>query len=97
MPEVGKASEIADGQMRAADLEGERVTIANVGGTYYAFEEACSHVGCSLTEGTLEGTAVVCPCHGSRFDIATGAVLQGPARRPVKHYQVQVNGDNLSI
>lgn len=97
MPEIGKVGEIPDGQMKTAEVEGETLAIANVGGAYYAFDDACTHVGCSLASGTLEGNVVECPCHGSRFDVTTGAVLQGPARRPVKAHKVTMSGDTLML
>jgi nitrite reductase/ring-hydroxylating ferredoxin subunit len=40
---------------------------------------------------------VICPCHGSEFDVRNGAVLQGPAREPVETYEARVEGDNLEI
>lgn len=97
MPEIGKVSEIRDGEMKTAEVEGETLAIANIGGSFYAFEDACPHIGCSLASGSLEGNVVECPCHGSKFDVATGAVLQGPARRPVKAHKVTVDGDTLTI
>ena len=48
-------------------------------------------------EGDLVKTTVICPCHGSEFDVRSGAVLQGPTREPVETYEVRVEGDNLEI
>ena len=56
-------------------MEGTQVAIANVDGVFYAFGDNCTHAQCSLAEGDLEGTSVFCPCHGSVFDVTTGAVL----------------------
>ena len=93
-----KASEIPVGSITAIDVRGSRVAVANVGGTYYAFADACSHEQCSLAEeGELAGTTVTCTCHGSEFDVRTGKVLAPPATLPVKVYPVQVAGDALQI
>ena len=93
-----KASEIQPGGLAAVDVQGTRVAIANVGGIYYAFAEACTHEQCSLVqEGELAGTTVTCVCHGSEFDVRTGAVLAPPARLPLKVYPVRVEGDALHI
>ena len=93
-----KTSEVPVGRVAAADVRGTRIAIANVGGTYYAFDDACTHEQCSLTdEGDLEGTTVTCTCHGSQFDVRTGSVLAAPARVPVKVYPVRVQGDALQI
>jgi nitrite reductase/ring-hydroxylating ferredoxin subunit len=52
-------------------------------------------MGCSLANGELKGTTVTCACHGSQFDVTSGAVLRGPARKPVRSYAVQVEGEEL--
>ncbi len=65
-------------------LSGDRkVAVANVGGELHAFDDTCTHRGCSLADGTLDGSVVTCPCHGSQFDVTTGAVVRGPAEEPV--------------
>ncbi len=94
---VGKPADVAAGQMRAFSAEGIKVSVANVGGTYYAFDDRCTHQGCSLSTGTLDGATVTCPCHGSEFDVRSGAVLEGPADDPVGSWVVEVQGDDLLI
>jgi 3-phenylpropionate/trans-cinnamate dioxygenase ferredoxin component len=95
---VIKTSEIPAGGITAVDAHGMRVAVANVAGTYYAFDDACTHEQCSLaTDGELEGTTVTCTCHGSEFDVRTGKVLAPPATQPVKVYPVRVAGDALQI
>ena len=68
-----------------------RVSIARVGDRLYAFADLCTCTDqpCPLSGGLLTGTTVMCQCHGSRFDIATGAVINGPATEPLNVYQVQ--------
>ena len=92
---IGKAADVADGQMRVFDVAGTKVNVSNADGHLYAFDDTCTHVGCSLANGELEGTTVTCACHGSQFDVTTGAVLRGPAQRPVRSRAVQVEGDEL--
>ena len=94
---VGRAEDLQEGEMRAFDVEGTRVAVANVAGTFYAFDDTCTHRQCSLAEGDLEESTVICPCHGSQFDVTDGAVLQGPAREPVEVYEVRVEGGSLEI
>jgi 3-phenylpropionate/trans-cinnamate dioxygenase ferredoxin subunit len=81
--------------MRAFEVEGTRVTIVHTAGQFFAFDDTCTHSGCSLAHGSLEGTTVTCACHGSQFDVASGAVLRGPAQRPVRSHQVEVRGSDL--
>lgn len=94
---VGHARDIKDGQMRAFDVEGTRVTVAGANGQRYAFEDTCTHMGCSLANGRLAGTVVTCACHGSQFDVTSGAVIRGPAQRPVRSRTLKVEGDDLVI
>ena len=94
---VGKAKDIAAGTMRVFDVAGTKVNVANAGGHLHAFDDTCTHAGCSLATGKLEGTAVTCPCHGSKFDVTSGAVLRGPARLPVRSRSVQVEGEDLLV
>jgi nitrite reductase/ring-hydroxylating ferredoxin subunit len=52
-------------------------------------------MGCSLANGELDGTTVTCACHGSQFDVTSGAVLRGPAQKPVRSHAVQIEGEEL--
>ena len=95
---TAKTSEIPVGGVTAINVRGTRMAVANVGGTYYAFDDECSHEQCSLAEyGELAGTTLTCTCHGSEFDVRTGNVLAPPATLPIKVYRVQVAGDSLQI
>ena len=94
---VGKVNDVAAGQMRAFDVAGTKVDVANADGHLYAVEDTCTHRGCSLATGKLEGTTVTCRCHGSQFDVTSGAVLRGPATQPVRSRSVQIAGEDLLI
>ena len=94
---VGRVDDLEEGGMRAFDVRGDRIAVAYVNGEFCAFDDTCTHMRCSLAEGDLEETTVTCPCHGSEFDVRSGAVLQGPAREPVETYEMRVEGDNLEI
>lgn len=84
-------------ELAAFDVSGTRIAIASVGGAFYAFGDTCTHQGCSLAEGELEGTTITCPCHGSQFDVTSGDVLRGPAREPVQSYPVRLDSDALRV
>lgn len=92
---VGSAKEVAEGFMRVFEVAGTKVNVANADGRLYAFDDTCTHQGCSLANGRLDGTTVTCACHGSQFDVTSGAVLRGPAQRPVRSRMVKVDGDDL--
>ena len=92
---IGSAKDVRNGQMRVFTVAGTDVNVTNAGGHLYAFDDTCTHMGCSLANGHLTGTVVTCACHGSQFDVKTGAVVRGPAQRPVRSRKVQVVGDDL--
>jgi nitrite reductase/ring-hydroxylating ferredoxin subunit len=94
---VTEAAAVLVGELAAFDVGGTSVAVANVGGTLYAFGDTCTHLRCSLAEGSLDGTVVTCTCHGSQFDVTTGEVLRGPAKTPVRSYAVRVENDELRI
>ena len=94
---IGNVKDVAAGHMRAFDVAGTKVDVANADGHLYALENTCTHRGCSLASGKLEGTTVTCPCHGSQFDVTSGAVLRGPATQPVRSRSVQIAGEDLLI
>jgi 3-phenylpropionate/trans-cinnamate dioxygenase ferredoxin component len=68
-----------------------RVSIARVDDRLYAFDDLCTCAdrACPLSGGLLTGTTIMCQCHGSRFDITSGAVINGPATEALKVYEVQ--------
>ena len=68
-----------------------RVSIARIGDRLYAFDDLCTCAieACPLSAGLLAGTTIMCQCHGSRFDIVTGAVLGGPAVKPLRVYSIK--------
>jgi 3-phenylpropionate/trans-cinnamate dioxygenase ferredoxin component len=94
---VGSASALNTGEMQAFEVKGLTIAIANVGGSFYAFGNVCTHQQCPLVKGELEGTTVTCACHGSQFDVTSGAVLRGPAEEPVESYSVIPEGDSLQV
>ena len=94
---VGTANDVSAGAMRVFDVAGTKVSVARVGRHLYAFDDTCTHLGCSLAGGKLDGTIVTCPCHGSQFDVSSGAVHRGPAQRPVCSRLVEVQGEDLLV
>jgi len=94
---VLKTSDIPPGTLVAIDAAGGRISVANVDGAYYAFDDTCTHEQCSLADGDLAGTTVTCTCHGAQFDVRTGQVLAPPALVPVNVYRTRIEGDAVQI
>jgi 3-phenylpropionate/trans-cinnamate dioxygenase ferredoxin subunit len=76
-----------------------RISVARVDGRLYAFDDicACAEEGCPLSGGLLTGTTIMCQCHGSRFDVTSGAVINGPATEALNTYEVQDEQGTIQI
>jgi 3-phenylpropionate/trans-cinnamate dioxygenase ferredoxin component len=94
---VTQVSQVASGTGTVVSVEGKAIALFNVGGTFYAIANECTHMGGPLGKGRLEGTTVTCPWHGSQFDVTSGQVKKAPARRPVVTYPVRVEGDDVFV
>jgi nitrite reductase/ring-hydroxylating ferredoxin subunit len=72
-----------------------RISVARIDDHLYAFDDLCTCAdrSCPLSGGLLTGTTLMCQCHGSRFDVTTGAVINGPATDALIVYEVhEVDG-----
>ncbi len=94
---VATTDELEDQQAKLVEVEGQKIALLRVGGTFYALSDTCTHRGGPLSEGDVEGTEVTCPWHGAKFDLRTGGVLGPPARTGVKSYPVKVTGSDIEI
>ena len=95
--EACRIGELAPGKMTRVTLAGRRILLANIAGRYCATDDTCTHEDASLSTGTLRGTLVKCPLHGSRFDVCTGKVLDEPAEADLRTYAVRVEGDRVLV
>jgi nitrite reductase/ring-hydroxylating ferredoxin subunit len=94
---VARTEEVPDGKGKVVQAGGKVLALFNIGGTFYAIDNRCTHVGGPLGEGEVEGTVVTCPWHGSKFDVATGQVVGPPARRPVATYPAKVEKGEVFV
>ena len=95
--QVGLVKDVAAGAMKGFKAGDKGVLVSNIDGKFYAIGDKCTHRGCSLSKGRLEGEVVTCPCHGSRFNVKTGAVVRGPAGEPEPAFPVIVEGDGIWV
>lgn len=85
--DVGASGEVPEGEAVAFPVGDEEIAVARVSGTLYAFNDICTHRRCNLAMGgEIEGTDIVCACHGSTFSMVTGEVQEGPALEPIAVY-----------
>jgi 3-phenylpropionate/trans-cinnamate dioxygenase ferredoxin component len=98
---VGRSAAISNGFVVPHYLEDRklRISIARVADRLYVFNDlcTCADEACPLSGGLLVGTTIMCQCHGSRFDITTGAVISGPAAEALNVYEVQEVDGSIRI
>ncbi|MFD0025918.1 Rieske (2Fe-2S) protein [Streptomyces sp. NPDC058382] len=91
---LAKTADIPEGGGKIFTEQGVVVTQPTAG-EFKAFSSKCTHMGCAVSS-VAEGT-INCPCHGSKFDVATGDVKTGPATEPLPATPIKVDGDSISL
>jgi 3-phenylpropionate/trans-cinnamate dioxygenase ferredoxin component len=93
------AEELAEGEMRLIEVNGEKIGVFNCGGELLAIEDRCSHDDGPLAEGEFdaETCTVECPRHGSLFDLRTGKPKTLPAYVPVRTFAARVEGNEVKL
>jgi nitrite reductase/ring-hydroxylating ferredoxin subunit/uncharacterized membrane protein len=87
-----------DGSKPASVQVGDTpVLLVRDGDEVLALHDRCSHRGCSLADGDVEDGAIACPCHGSRFDLRSGAILQGPATAPQPVLEARTRAGRVEV
>ncbi len=96
VPTTGPLGATADVPVGGATIFAEQAVVVTQAteGEFAAFSSVCPHQNCNV--GSVEGAEIICPCHGSRFDL-TGAVLTGPAESGLAPRTVTVDGDQLTL
>jgi nitrite reductase/ring-hydroxylating ferredoxin subunit len=94
---IGSVKDFEYAILKGVVVDGKEILIARVDTKFFAMGNKCSHMGCKLSTGKLEGETVKCPCHGSMFNVRTGQVVKGPAKNPEPAYAVTVENDEFFI
>lgn len=94
---VAKLDDLEPGQWRTVDVDGTQIAVFNLEGEYFAIEDLCTHDGGQLTGGAVEGGEIVCPRHGARFCIRTGAALTAPAYEPTAKFPVRIENGEIMV
>src|SRR5699024_12483460 len=90
------ATELAHGPVRV-DLEGQPLVVVRATFAVHALGAVCPHLGGPLDEGELTDGCLVCPLHGSEFDVTTGAVVRGPATVPQPRYEARIEDGRVQV
>jgi Rieske Fe-S protein len=91
---LAKTSEVPVGGAKIFTAENVMVS-QPAKGDFKAFSTICTHQGCPIT--VLKGSEIQCTCHQSKFKVADGSVVQGPATKPLTELKVTVAGDEISV
>ncbi len=94
---VAETRDLPPGKAAAYDVEGSRIAVFNVDGSFFAIDDTCPHSGGPLCEGEVHELKVTCPWHGADFDLKSGTVLCAPAFEDVRSYKVVVEGNDLKV
>lgn len=101
---VARKTELEAGQKMLVEVHGKAILLTNIQGSFHAIDNTCPHMGGSLFEGDLDGTHIICPRHGSIFDVTTGQVVQSGKLffmkvkvHDVHSYPVKIEGADLLI
>ena len=94
---VATTSELAPGQAKKVEVNGKTIALFNLGGSYHAIDNTCTHRGGPLSEGDVEGQVVTCPWHGAKFKVTSGEVLGPPARAGVASYPTRITGSDIEV
>ena len=90
-------ADLKENEPRRVEAEGVDVLLVRQGGRICALHNLCAHLGGPLHEGKVEGGAIVCPWHASRFDLATGDVIEGPSVYPQPRFDVRVRDGQIEV
>ncbi len=94
---VAQMSDIARNSVRGLKVNGQEIAVVNLDGQFFAVSDICSHAHCNLSDGDIEGGNIWCPCHGSEFNVKTGAVMGGPAQEDIASYPVRIEGNDVLV
>jgi nitrite reductase/ring-hydroxylating ferredoxin subunit len=90
-------ADLAEGKLTRAEAGGVPLVLYRDAARITAITATCTHVGGPLDEGTVEDGCVVCPWHGSHFELATGQVVHGPATDDARSYETRVEGGRVLV
>lgn len=90
-------TDLRDGELTAGKAGDVGILLYKRGERIYALADRCTHRGCALHEGRVEGDDVVCACHGSTFDLEDGTIQKGPATAPQLAFEARVNAGKVEV
>ncbi|MDD5320789.1 MAG: non-heme iron oxygenase ferredoxin subunit [Methylococcales bacterium] len=95
--DVVNANSLAEGKNIVINIDGTDIAVFNIEGAFYAIEDVCSHDGAEIASGTLEGDEIICPRHGARFCVKTGAVKSPPAYENIASFPLRIENGKVQV
>ncbi|HEY4695140.1 MAG TPA: non-heme iron oxygenase ferredoxin subunit [Candidatus Nanoarchaeia archaeon] len=95
---VARLEELGEGEVKAVSVGGVQIALIRAGDKVFALDDVCTHEACIISENyALHGAEVECTCHGSHFNIKTGANTVPPAAAPLTTYDVKIENGEVFI
>ena len=101
---IASTGDLKTGEKKKILIEGKTILLAMIEDAFYAVDDRCTHLGGSLSEGSLQGRNIVCPRHGSVFDVTTGkTVAPGTLLffkvkiRNLNSYPLKIEGEDIYL
>jgi 3-phenylpropionate/trans-cinnamate dioxygenase ferredoxin subunit len=95
--DVANIDDLKPGTHRVVDVNGVNVALFNLGGEYFAIQDVCPHDRGVLSTGFQDGEVIICPRHGARFSIRTGAVLRPPANKNLVTFRLRILQNKIQL
>ena len=96
---VASVSELTDPDSMLVEVDDKMIVLIHAAGHYYALDDLCTHDGGPLSGGKIDtaGAALVCPRHGARFELSSGAALTMPATKATVAHEVKVEHGKILV
>ena len=97
LTKVCLVTDVAEGSVKSFEVGNNVIAVYNVGGTFYATDNECTHGAASLAEGILEDDIIECSLHFGAFNVKTGEAVQAPCFTPLRTYKVVVQDGQVTV
>jgi 3-phenylpropionate/trans-cinnamate dioxygenase ferredoxin component len=96
---VAGVGDLPERGLLGVEADGHRIVLVATGdGAIYGLQDRCSHADFPLSDGQLlDDERLECQYHGAKFHVPTGRAVALPAIRPVRTYEVRVDGDDILV
>ena len=94
---IGPVTDVPESSGISAVVGNRRLAVFRVGAEVFAIDDVCAHRGFPLHDGLVRDGTVTCRTHRACFDLKSGSVLRGPARRPIRSYPAEIVDDEIIV